>query len=207
MATKAGASCLILIISLLSFTVYARIQPTQPDLAALNVNSPPPLALIPTQKDENASVKPPASTQKQQQAVIGFLDEALNYAKANGKEKAIKLFNDQKGPFYRSEQGLYISAFVTNVRNSAVSLANGRDSKLVGTERYSAEDKLGHYFVRQIIKNCKRGGGWTSYYEKNPAHNMEVQKKWSYAMPVDDSWCINAGFYLDEESDDGNVGK
>lgn len=142
---------------------------------------------------------PPSHTESQQAAAKVFLEEAIRYVHQHGKEQALKAFNDPHGNFYRPQQGLYIAAFETNKRNSAIALANGQTPSLTGQDLYSLEDKLGHYFVRDIVKTCKRGGGWLSFYWKNPQRNGEVDKKWTYAMPVDDTWCIHAGFYLIEE--------
>ena len=121
--------------------------------------------------------------------LIVYVDEALQFAQENGKEKALQAFNDPEGNFNRD--GLYIFAYDYGGRNLALS----HQPELVGTNRIDAQDPNGVYFIQQIIDVAKNGDGFTYYVYPDPSNNMTPELKLSYVMDVDGTWFLGSGIY------------
>lgn len=129
------------------------------------------------------------------QRVISFVKEAAAYAKANGRKKACEAFNNPLGNFVRG--AMYIYAYDM----SGVELANGANRELVGKNLIDLTDPNGMKVVQEHVDAAKRGGGWMRYTWKNPATGKNATKL-GYVLPVDGTWLVGSGYYLD--SDSGN---
>ncbi|ACL16769.1 putative cache sensor protein [Methanosphaerula palustris E1-9c] len=121
--------------------------------------------------------------------LVAFVDEAVAYAKANGKEKALAEFNNPNGSFVRGE--LYIYAYDFN----ATTLAHPINPEKVGVNRWNeTEGDVGP--VLQNMSALARNGSF--YYPLtyiNPAHNRTLESKLAYGEKVDDTWWLGSGIY------------
>ncbi|MCX6642189.1 MAG: cache domain-containing protein [Candidatus Bathyarchaeota archaeon] len=80
--------------------------------------------------------------QEERDELVAYVDKALQFAKENGKEKALEVFNDPEGNFTRD--GRYIFAYDYEGQN----LALPYQPELVGTSRIDVQDPNGVYFIR-----------------------------------------------------------
>lgn len=103
-----------------------------------------------------------------------MVDQAVAFAKANGKEKAFTEFNDRKGQFVKGD--LYI--FV--IDSSGKCFAHGGNEKLVGKDVIGLKDSDGKFFIKDVIEGAKaKGSGWSDYRWTNPA-TKSIEKKSTY---------------------------
>ena len=122
--------------------------------------------------------------------LTSFVGEAIAYAKKNGKDAAIREFNDRNGTFVRGN--LYIYAFDYN----GTTLALPHQPGLIGTDLSGLQDPFGVNYTRNEIYLAQQGGGFIFYHYPNPAHNMTLEPKMSFVQNVDETWWLGAGIYL-----------
>jgi len=123
-----------------------------------------------------------------EQEVEAFVDEAVEYARANGREKALAWFTDQGGGFKRGE--LYIYAYDFSGNN----IAHGGDPSLVGQDLIDYTDPNGVKVIQELVKLARGGSGWLDYTWENP-ETGEQQAKKGYVVKVDDTWFLGSGTY------------
>ncbi|VVB72176.1 Single Cache domain 2 [uncultured archaeon] len=121
--------------------------------------------------------------------LVAYVNEALQFAKQNGKQKSLEVFNDPKGNFARD--GRYIFAYDYDGRT----LALPYQLKLIGTSRIDIKDPNGVDFVRQGIDVARMGNGFHYYIYPDPSKNMTAALKLSYVANVDDKWFLGSGIY------------
>ena len=126
--------------------------------------------------------------------LIVYVDEALQFAQENGKEKALEVYNDPEGNFTRDER--YIFAYDYDGQN----LALPHQPELVGTNRIDAQDPNGVYFIQQVIDVAKMGNGSLYYIYPDPSRNMADRLKLSYVVDIDGTWFLGSGIYADNEA-------
>ena len=122
------------------------------------------------------------------QNVVDFVNEAIAYAKANGKDKAIAEFNNPKGKFVRGE--LYIYAY----NWEGIALANGGNPALAGQNLIDMTDPNGVKIIQELIKVARAGGGWVDYVWPYPKTKIN-EPKVGYADGVDSTWWLGSGMY------------
>lgn len=127
--------------------------------------------------------------------LVAYVNEALQFAQENGKEKALEAFNDLKGNFTRD--GHYIFAYDYDGQN----LALPYQPELIGTNRIDAQDPNGVYFIQQVIDVARMGNGSLYYIYPDPSRNMTDRLKLSYVVDVDGSWLLGSGMYADNEAE------
>jgi polar amino acid transport system substrate-binding protein len=140
--------------------------------------------------EENSPILTVGADQKVRQNLTSFVGEAIAYAGKNGKDAAIREFNDRNGTFVRGN--LYIYAFDYN----GTTLALPHQPQLIGTDLSGLQDPFGVNYTRIEIYLAKQGGGFIFYHYPNPAHNMTLEPKMSYVRKVDETWWLGAGTYL-----------
>jgi len=123
------------------------------------------------------------------ETLVAFVESAVAYAHANGKEKALAEFSDPNGTFVRGE--LYIYAYDFN----NVALAHPFDPDKIGVNRMDELDAFGNPYTRQFIDAATNGSGYVRFYYVNPAHNRTVESKLGYVMRVDEDWWLGSGIY------------
>ncbi len=121
--------------------------------------------------------------------LIAFVSEARAYARANGKEKAIALFNDPIGQFCRN--GLYI--FAEGYDGTA--LAEPYEHGIVGTNILPMTDRFGVPLVKNLGETARSGMGYVSYNYQNPKRNGTAEPKLSVVADVDGTYYVGAGMY------------
>ena len=118
-----------------------------------------------------------------------FVDSAVKYARENGKDRALKEFNDQNGTFFNG--GLYVFAYDFNCST----LAAPTQPHLIGTNRFDFADPNGVRLIRDMSDLAKGGRGFTYYVYPDPTRNMTERLKLSFVEKVDDTWWLGAGIY------------
>lgn len=137
---------------------------------------------------------PEAGTPRTTQEIKAFVDTAADYAREQGREKALAAFNNPDGPFASGD--LYIYALDYN----GTALALPFQPDLVGTSFANTQDAGGRFYTRTEIRLAREGGGYLLYEYPDPAKDFVVRYKVSYVRPVDDAYWIGAGIYSDEET-------
>ena len=131
--------------------------------------------------------------QEERDELVTYVDEALQFAHENGKEKALEVFNDPKGNFTRD--GRYIFAYDYNGRTLALPF----QPELIGTNRIDAKDPNGVDFVSQSIDAARMGSGFVYYIYPDASRNMTPALKLSYVVNVNDTWYLGSGIYTKSE--------
>ena len=129
----------------------------------------------------------PAMTSKE--TMVAFVKEAVAYARANGKEKALAEFSNRNGSFFRGE--LYIYAYDIN----GTTIAHPVNPEKIGVKRLNEKDAEGNLFIQELRTAAVNGTGFVTYYYINPTHNNAIEKKLGYAMSVDPAWWLGSGIY------------
>lgn len=128
----------------------------------------------------------------QKAEVKKFVLRAEAYIKQNGKEAALKAFNNSHGDFVKHH--LYIFA----MDYKGVFLANINNPEMVGKNQIDLKNINGVHVTRIIIDKAKQGGGWVTYQWNDPTVN-QVRCKTSYVMPIAGEYLIGSGYYTDDK--------
>ena len=123
------------------------------------------------------------------ETLVAFVNEAVAYAKAEGKEAALVEFSNPEGSFVRGE--LYIFAYDFN----STTLAHPFSPEKIGVSRTNEPDALGNLYAQGFIDAVNNGTGFVWFYYQNPAHNHAIEKKLGYVAKVDDDWWLGSGVY------------
>ena len=109
-----------------------------------------------------------------------LVEKAAAYVQANGKEKAVKEFNNLKGQFNKGD--LFIFAWDLN----GISIANPYNQKQLGMNMMEVPDVDGKFFAREGVELVKKNGaGWIDYKWKNYTTG-KVDQKTSYLKKAGD---------------------
>jgi signal transduction histidine kinase len=109
-----------------------------------------------------------------------MVEKAATYFQANGKEKALKEFNNPQGQFVKGE--LYVFAWDM----SGTNIAHPINPKQVGVNVLDVPDVDGKYFRKEGMELVKKDGtAWVDYKFKNPKTN-KVEQKTTYLKKVGD---------------------
>ncbi|NMB78143.1 MAG: hypothetical protein GYA23_03510 [Methanomicrobiales archaeon] len=138
----------------------------------------------------------PAATPKQDstayttnETLVAFVDSAVTYAQAKGKEEALAEFSNPHGSFVQGE--LYIYAYDFN--NTA--LAHPFDKDIIGKNRQGEPDAFGNQYTDRFLDAAHNGSGFVRFYYMNPLHNRTIESKLGYVKKVDDTWWVGSGIY------------
>jgi signal transduction histidine kinase len=103
-----------------------------------------------------------------------LVKKAIDYMKANGKEKAFAEFSNPKGKFI--DRDLYI--FVYDMDGKCV--AHGFNQKMIGKDLKEMKDPDGKLYVKERIEIAKtKGSGWQDYKFTNPtSKKLENKTAW-----------------------------
>lgn len=121
--------------------------------------------------------------------LVSFVDEAVVYARTNGREKALSEFSNPNGSFFRGQ--LYIYAYDFN----GTTIAHPVNPEKIGVNRLNERDAKGNLFIKDLQDTARNGSGFVEYYYVNPVHNNSVEPKLGYVMKVDDTWWLGSGIY------------
>jgi signal transduction histidine kinase len=110
----------------------------------------------------------------QKEDAVKMVKEAVEYMKANGREKALDTLNDPKGAFVRGD--LYVFAY----DDGGVLIANSLKQSLVGMNLMDLPDSKGKKFRREIVERANRGEtGWVDYVSQHPK-TSDLEEKTTY---------------------------
>ena len=124
-----------------------------------------------------------------QERVLAFVNEAVAFARTNGREKALAEFNNPNGSFIRGDMYIFADDY------NGACLATPALPGWVGTNRYDEVDSMGQYFIRKEIDLARSGGGFINIHFPNPAHGYAVEPKLCYVNDVDGTYWIGGGTY------------
>ncbi len=109
-----------------------------------------------------------------------LVKKAIDFYKANGKDKAFAEINNRKGQFV--DRDLYVVVYDTNGK----CLAHGSNAKLIGQDLLGAKDVDGKEYVKERVEMMKKGtSGWQDYKFRNPATN-QIEPKSMYIEKHED---------------------
>jgi predicted small secreted protein len=119
-----------------------------------------------------------------------FVDMAAAYAQEQGREAALREFNNPNGTFVAGS--LYVFAYDMN----GTTLALPYQQSLLGTNRAGLADSNRVGFIDRMIELSGKGGGSLYYIYLNPEDNNRDEFKLAYVRPVDNTWFVGSGIYL-----------
>jgi signal transduction histidine kinase len=108
-----------------------------------------------------------------------LVHRAVALVQKDGRDKALAVFNDPKGPFtYRD---LYVVAYALD----GTCLAHAVKPDRVGKNLINDKDASGKLFIKERMELAKRDGkGWQEYLFLNPS-TKKVESKVAYFEVVD----------------------
>ena len=119
------------------------------------------------------------------ETMVAFVNEAVAYARTQGKEAALTEFSNRNGSFVRGE--LYIYAYDFN----GTTLAHPVNPETIGKKREGANG----VFVTEMGNIVRNGSGVYPFVYVNPSHNRTLETKLGYGVKVDDTWWLGSGIY------------
>lgn len=129
-------------------------------------------------------------------SLVAYVRDAVSYARANGKEKALAAFNDPGGRFVQGE--LVMMAFDYNGTNLAAPPYSPELTKYrINLINY--QDPDGVATIRGMRDIARDGGGFFYTVAKVEVDGKEVfVPKIDYAEPVDEEWWVFSGIIVPE---------
>ena len=117
-----------------------------------------------------------------------LVKKAIDFIKANGKDKAFAEFSTPGGKFH--DRDLYI--FVYDMTGKCV--AHGQNQKMIGKDLSDLTDPEGKPFVKERIEIAKtKGKGWQNYKFSNPT-SKKIEDKTAYIEKYED-YIVGSGAY------------
>jgi cytochrome c len=114
--------------------------------------------------------------------------KAVEFMKANGREKTLAEMNNKDGQFAKGEDYVDVHDI------SGVCVAHPVSPGIVGLNRLDQADSNGKQFIKEIVEAAKtKQNGWISYMRKNPVSG-KIQKKLAY-WQLQDGLIFKAGTY------------
>jgi cytochrome c len=122
--------------------------------------------------------------------VVAVVKKAVDFYKANGKDKALVEFNKKDGLFAKGED--YVDVHDLN----GVCLAHPVSPAKVGLNRLDQSDSAGKFYVRELVEAAKqKPSGWIEYVMKNPTTG-KTENKLAY-WEAHDGLIFKAGTYTE----------
>lgn len=118
--------------------------------------------------------------------VVNLVKRAYQYMKGNGKGRAARLFSDPQDNTFRYGD-LYLVVYDMQGR----CIADGRNTSFIGSEQLDIQDEDGQFYVREMLRTAKAGGGWVNYKIRNSFKSSYVEQ---VVLGVD-SYVITCGLY------------
>jgi cytochrome c len=122
--------------------------------------------------------------------VVAVVKKAVEFYKANGKEKALVEFNKKDGLFAKGED--YVDVHDIN----GVCVAHPISPAKVGLNRLDQSDSAGKFYIKDLVDAAKqKPSGWIEYVMKNPT-TAKLENKTAY-WEVHDGLIFKAGTYTE----------
>ncbi|MGA2190844.1 MAG: cache domain-containing protein [Steroidobacteraceae bacterium] len=120
--------------------------------------------------------------------VVAQVKKAVEFYKANGRDKALVELNNKDGQFAKGEDYVDVHDI------SGVCVAHPVSPGIVGLNRMDQADPSGKQFIKEIVEAAKtKPNGWITYQRKNPMSG-KIEKKLAY-WEVSDGLIFKAGTY------------
>ena len=117
-----------------------------------------------------------------------MVKKAVQFFKANGKDKAFAEFSNPDGKFISKD--LYV--FVYDLTGKCV--AHGGNPKMIGKDLIDLKDPDGKPFVKERLEIIKsKGKGWQEYKFLNPT-SKKIEDKTAYIEKCDE-YVVGCGAY------------
>ena len=119
---------------------------------------------------------------------MAMVKKAIQFIKANGRDKAFAEFSNTKGQFV--DRDLYIAVYDMNGK----CLAHGQKPNMVGKDLIGMKDPDGKEFIKERVELMKKqGSAWQDYKFMNPL-NKQIEPKQMYIERVED-FIVGCGAY------------
>jgi len=120
--------------------------------------------------------------------VVAQVKKAVEFYKANGKEKALAELNKKDGEFAKGEDYVDVHDL------TGTCLAHPITPGIVGLNRIDQADPSGKKFIKEMTDAAKsKPNGWINYERKNPVDG-KIESKTAY-WQVQDGLIFKAGTY------------
>jgi cytochrome c len=120
--------------------------------------------------------------------VVAMVKKAVQFYKANGREKSLVEFNKKDGQFAKGED--YVDVHDIN----GVCVAHPISPAKVGLNRVDQSDSAGKFYIRDLVGAAKKSSsGWIEYVMKNPTSG-KLENKIAY-WEAYDGLIFKAGTY------------
>jgi cytochrome c len=127
---------------------------------------------------------------KEQERVKKWVDKAIVFYKASGKEISLAEFSHPRGQFVKDQRYVFVLDL------NGIMLAHGINEKYAGKNFLALKDSDGKEFIREIVETAKtKGSGWVDYKWYHPV-TKEQRPKTVYFEKIDDI-IICSGVYQD----------
>ena len=111
---------------------------------------------------------------------VAMVKKAIEYIKANGKDKAFEEFSNPKGQFH--DRDLYITVYDMNMK----CLAQGQKKSMVGKDMIDFKDVDGKEFMKERQALMKANtSAWQDYKFMNPV-SKQIEPKSMYCEKFED---------------------
>ncbi len=138
----------------------------------------------------NGRYRPDSEETCTKDQLVGFVKEAVAFAKIYGKREALREFKSSNGLFLRGELYIYAYDFKGKV------ISHGENPSLVGKNLWNLKDPNGVLIIQEMIKRINRQGkGWLEFYWFHPI-SKKIQKKVGYFERINTAWWIGSGYYV-----------
>jgi cytochrome c len=119
---------------------------------------------------------------------IAMVKKAMEYIKANGREKSFEEFTNTKGKFI--DRDLYIVVYDMNAK----CLAHGQKKSMVGQELIEFKDVDGKEYMKERVDLMKKQqSAWQEYKFMNPV-SKQIEPKLMYIERFEDL-IVGCGVY------------
>ena len=119
---------------------------------------------------------------------MAMVKKAIQFIKANGRDKAFAEFSNTKGQFV--DRDLYIAVYDINGK----CVAHGQKPNMVGKDLIGMKDPDGKEFIKERVELMKKqASAWQDYKFMDPL-NKKIEPKEMYIERVDDI-IVGCGVY------------
>lgn len=125
--------------------------------------------------------------------MMALVQNAAEFGKNNDRNTSFAEISNRSGQFVDAS-GHYVYAYDYN----GTLLAHPYLPNLVGTSLIGRKDAFGMENIRALCDTARSGGGYVVFIWPNPDAGNKEEMKIGYVLPVDDTWWVGSGAYLDE---------
>jgi cytochrome c len=127
---------------------------------------------------------------REQERVMKWVEKAIVFYKASGKEISLAEFSHPSGQFVKDQRYVFVLDL------NGIMLAHGINEKYAGKNFLDLKDSDGKSFIREIVEAAKtKGSGWVDYKWYHPV-SKEERPKTVYFEKIDDV-IVCSGIYQD----------